>query len=570
MKSLALCCFVAVLLVACGGGEPDAAIASTTPEISSEREKALAVNNWTLVANEYETFDVATTSTVRYGAGDSWVQRSVSGRAVCSNEFFGSDPAFMVVKRCEVESGGAPAPVPAPTPAPAPAPSVGGWTYVTDEGASFAVAGTRAVRYGTGNAWLQRDVSSGGACSNDFFGADPAFMVVKRCEVWSDGAAAPAPAPAPAPSPAPTPAPAPAPTPSPAPTPAPSPAPAPAGPSFGQPRNSAAIMVSGHSLTAHSIFANMDAVATSKGTPMAWNTQIVNGSPTRFRTRGGDLNDPTFSGYRNGENRNGTNMNIAAELLAPQTIGGQRYDTLLLTERHDIVNTLLWEDTVRYTRHFQDRLVAGNAAANGYLYHSWLAINNKADPSSWIGYERTAAKAWQCTAARVNVSLAAAGRRDRMTYLPAGLALADLVERAALHGSVAGVSTGNAAQTIDRLFTDNVHLSALGEYYMALVSYASVYRRSPVGAWVPSGVTAEQVSALQNLAWQSVSNHYNSASEPGMDQCQALMRDEVCNAYANYSGNTGVAGACIGRFTQQAQANPFYFDAAADSGYWFP
>jgi hypothetical protein len=556
MKSVVVSCSAAALLAACGGGgDPAGNSESATAQASPARDQALAVSGWTLIASEYQTFDVAATSTVRYGAGGSWVQRSVSGRAVCSNEFFGADPAFMVVKRCEVESGSVLAPsfAPTPAPAPAPAPAAGGWSYVAGEGAAFNVAGARAVRYGAGDAWLQRDVSNSGACSNEFFGADPAFMVAKHCEVWNDAAAAPTPAPAPAP----------------APTPAPAPSPVP-GPALPGPRASAAVMVSGHSLTAQGIFANMEAVAGSQGTPMVWNTQIVNGSPTRFRTRGADANDPTFSGYRIGENRNGTNMDIVAEFLYPQTIGGQRYDTLVLTERHDLVNTLMWEDTVRYTRHFHDRLVAGNAAANSYLYHSWLPINNKYDPSSWVGYERTAAKAWQCTAARVNVSLAATGRGDRMTYLPAGLALADLVEQAAVSGWVAGVSSGNAAQTIDRLFTDSLHLSPLGEYYMALVSYASVYRRSPVGAWVPSGVTAEQANALQNLAWQSVSNYYNSASEPGMDQCQAVMRDQVCSAYATYSGNWGVAANCSDRFSQQAQTNPFYFDAASDYGYWFP
>jgi hypothetical protein len=230
----------------------------------------------------------------------------------------------------------------------------------------------------------------------------------------------------------------------------------------------------------------------------------------------------------------------------------------------------MWEDTVRYTRHFHDRLVAGNAAANSYLYHSWLAINDKTNPATWVAYERTAAKAWQCTAARVNVSLAAVGRGDRITYLPAGLALADLVEQAAIRGSVAGVSIGSAGQIIDRLFTDSLHLSALGEYYLSLVSYASVYRRSPVGAWAPSYVTAEQANALQSVAWQSVSNYYNSASVPSMEQCQAVMRDQVCSAYANYSGNLGVAGNCSGLFTQQAQSNPFYYSAASDNGYWFP
>ena len=55
-----------------------------------------------------------------------------------------------------------------------------------------------------------------------------------------------------------------------------------------------------------------------------------------------------------------------------------------------------------------------------------------------------------------------------------------------------------------------------------------------------------------------------------MEQCQAVMRDQVCSAYANYSGNPGVAGSCSGRFALQAQSNPFYYSAASDNGYWFP
>ncbi len=97
-----------------------------------------------------------------------------------------------------------------------------------------------------------------------------------------------------------------------------------------------------------------------------------------------------------------------------------------------------------------------------------------------------------------------------------------------------------------------------------------MYRRSPVGAWAPSGVTAEQATALQNVAWQSVSNHYNSATTPSMEQCQAVMREQVCSAFASYSGYSGVAAVCGARFTQQDRGNPFYYSAAADAGYWFP
>jgi hypothetical protein len=243
-------------------------------------------------------------------------------------------------------------------------------------------------------------------------------------------------------------------------------------------------MVSGHSLTERGIVTGLEAVARSQGASLVWNEQNILGSPIRARARGLTLDDPAFPGYSRGRNRTTTNMNVVAEFLSPQTTGGRRYDTLVLAERHDIVNTLIWEDTVRYARHYQDRLVAGNAAAKGYLYHAWLGINDKNDPWAWVRYERSVARAWQCAAARVNLSLAAQGRSDRMHYLPAGVALADLVDQAA-RGSVAGISAGSAAATVDRLFTDALHLSPLGDYYLSLVTYASLYRRSPVGAWVP-------------------------------------------------------------------------------------
>jgi hypothetical protein len=548
-----------VLVAACGGGQDgrNAVAAELSPAAASgERAQALAGDGWVRVASENDTFTLAASQTVRYGAGNAWVSREASGSVTCSNWWFGNDPAFGVVKGCEV--------VDAQAASSGATSASGSWQTVAQENGGFIVAGTRPVRYGAGDAWVQRSVTGAGTCSNWWFGSDPAFGTVKRCEAWNDGstvAAAPSPAPAPAPAPAPTPAPAPAPS--------PAPAPAPAASTFGTPRDAATVFVSGHSLTSTPMFAAMQSVAQAKGTPMAWNQQNVPGSPLRWRTRGPDASSASFTGYRLGSNLGTTNMDVVAELLNPQTTGGRRYDTLVVTERHDVIGTLMWEDTVRYARHYHDRLIAGNAAANSYLYHAWLPVRDKSNPAAWVAYERTAAWAWQCAAARVNVSLAAAGRGDRMAYLPAGLALAELVEQAAVRGAVPGISAGSAAATIDRLFTDNVHLTPLGEYYIGLVSYASVYRRAPTGTPAPAGVSGEQASALQNIAWQAVANHYNSAVAPTMDQCRAAMRDQVCTAYANQTGNPGGASGCISFFGQASSANPFHYDVASDRSYWF-
>jgi len=134
---------------------------------------------WTFLANENEAFSVSGTGTVRYGAGGTWLQRTVSGSANCSNGYFGSDPAPNVVKRCELlgTSGTAPAP------APAPAPTATGWSFLANENQSFSLASASTVRYGLGSIWVQRSVTGSGTCSNAFFGTDPAPNQVKHCEV---------------------------------------------------------------------------------------------------------------------------------------------------------------------------------------------------------------------------------------------------------------------------------------------------------------------------------------------------------------------------------------------------
>jgi Domain of unknown function (DUF4832)/Domain of unknown function (DUF4874) len=74
---------------------------------------------WTKIANEKQNFTVSGTKTVRYGADSRWVQKSVTNSGYCGNDFFGSDPAPGVVKRCELRSSSTnPNPEPEPEPNP--------------------------------------------------------------------------------------------------------------------------------------------------------------------------------------------------------------------------------------------------------------------------------------------------------------------------------------------------------------------------------------------------------------------------------------------------------------------
>jgi Peptidase M66 len=181
-----------IALAACGGGSggenesaaaSDASAAAATSPLSPE-----AAIVWTRLATEGNGFTVNGTQTVRYGSGNTWIERSITGGGQCTNAFFGNDPLFGVVKECQLASESA-------APPPPPPPTGITWTRIAGENQAFTVSGTQTVRYGSGSTWIQRTVTNGGQCSNTFFGSDPLFGVVKECQVSSSAAAPPPPPP---------------------------------------------------------------------------------------------------------------------------------------------------------------------------------------------------------------------------------------------------------------------------------------------------------------------------------------------------------------------------------------
>lgn len=324
----------------------------------------------------------------------------------------------------------------------------------------------------------------------------------------------------------------------------------------------ARILYSGHSLMDNPLPDHVETIATGRGADLRWNQQNAIGSPLRVRTKGNDPNGSAWPGYSTGKNREGSGMNIPAELLAPQTLGpGDRYDTLVVTERHDLLGCLRWENTVGYARHYHDRLVAGNAAARTYLYHSWLTMN-VSDPAPWVDYEKKALYAWECVASKVNDTLAVNGQPRRVATLPAGGALVALVERLTAD-TVPGI-TGTQAQRLGAVFTDGVHLTALGSYFVGAVTYASVFRDSPVGAPGPAGASAPTVTAMQQLAWDYVRAYYGApnAGTHTMAECRAFIADNVCSGHYTLTGAPNEIANCRSWVSNANEAaNPFRDEA---------
>jgi hypothetical protein len=350
-----------------------------------------------------------------------------------------------------------------------------------------------------------------------------------------------------------------------------------------QPEMPQRAFVSGHSLIDNPIPPYLARIAASLGPPLQWNRQYVVGSAIRYRTRGRDR-ETGWEGYVGGYNREGQGLNVIEEFRRPRTTDGMPYDTLIITEQNGVLDSIVLQDTVRHLRHYHDRFIDGNPKGRTWFYESWMGVIDKAKPARWIAYERSAAPLWQCVVTRINTSLAAEGRADRIESLPASLALVALVEKA-LRGEVAGLAAGDTRHTLDQFFQDEVHLKPLASYYIALSAYAAIYDRAPSGAWAPEGVNPQLAASLQRVAWEAVSAERTTRTPLPLGQCAAYMNqfkgtyfDHTADDYWNHLGNP--VNATYQRLRHRLQwrwrlwrdfdDDPFRYDPNTDKAHWLP
>ncbi len=191
-----------------------------------------------------------------------------------------------------------------------------------------------------------------------------------------------------------------------------------------------------------------------------------------------------WQGYHQGKNRDTTDMDVIAELRNPMTIGaGNVYDVLLITERHDLIDTIFFEYTASLLTHILNDEVTG--------------------------------------------------------------------------------FTGTDLEKIDQLFNDNVQLNVEGIFYMAAVSYASIYGVSPVGVSIPAEINTTTGEELLQVAWENVDSYRQNYQVKTMPQCRAVMANQVCASCYNLQGRPGQVNSCIQRMnnTSTFLYNPFNWPA---------
>ena len=191
------------------------------------------------------------------------------------------------------------------------------------------------------------------------------------------------------------------------------------------PRNEVRAFYSGHSLS-DGVPEVVEQIASSLGHRLDFETQSMGYSLLRQRTKGEVASATEWPGYRAGHNRKGTGLDVAAELRQPRRLGpGEKYDVLVVTERHDLPAIARKERTAFYLTDMARHLLTGNPDAEVLFYHTWLNLDPDA-PWPWIDYERAVLPMWECVASRANLDLPARGNVPRVRVLPGGSALAEL------------------------------------------------------------------------------------------------------------------------------------------------
>lgn len=198
-------------------------------------------------------------------------------------------------------------------------------------------------------------------------------------------------------------------------------------------------------------------------------------------------------------------------------------DALLVTERHDLLYTLLFEDTLPSLLAIHARLEPASPNVQLLLYHSWLEIDFDA-PEQFVDYERHALVLWECTVSAFNRERLASKRPANAQVLPAGWALAALVEHVK-EGALPELSLDPNAG-VRMLFRDNVHPSAVGRYYLGALNYSFLFRKTPEGTPAPPGLRPKLARKLQQFAWQQALAYAPRAKAAGM------RRAELCRDYA--------------------------------------
>lgn len=265
----------------------------------------------------------------------------------------------------------------------------------------------------------------------------------------------------------------------------------------------ATVLLVGHSLVSPTLPVYMEAVtAAAAGRAAQVDYQVINGAPLGFN-------------WQQSHNAEGVDGRAA---LATGV-----YDVLVVTEGIPFHSVRAeWSGSVGDALNWHELATGANPQARTYMYETWhdLRSGTGADYGTdhfghipWRERLDVALDDWEYVVDQVNARRSPGSQPMRI--VPAGQAMALLHDEIA-RGAVEGLDD------IRGLFADDIHPNDTGWYFIAMVHFAALYDRAPVG--LPAALVSPRrgplpavdpdlARELQWIAWRAVQTHAARRSE---------------------------------------------------------
>jgi len=264
----------------------------------------------------------------------------------------------------------------------------------------------------------------------------------------------------------------------------------------------------GHSLVNFAMPAFVDNLAKSGGKTSEYAVQVMNGANIQ-------------SNYNNWSSAQGTPYTTA--------LPTGKYDAFILTEAVPLVNHIEWSNTYKVANDFLTYARTYKPNTRFFIYETWHCTNTGrtdtiipeiAPHTCW--YDKNDQLLWQPRLkddfskwAKIVDSVRTLQNYDQVFMVPAGQAFYNLSKEID-EGKVPGYSS------FRQFFTDDIHLNLSGNYFIACVMYACIFRTSPEGLTIKRynewgnlwlELPTQIANIMQKVAWETVcSNRYSGVN----------------------------------------------------------
>lgn len=243
----------------------------------------------------------------------------------------------------------------------------------------------------------------------------------------------------------------------------------------------------GHSLVSPDLPAMLRSLAKTEKLDGAIDYQVINGAPLKW---------------------NWDNASTAEGIDGRVALSSGRYDVVVMTEAIALKDHIEYSDSKGYALRWYELAVSGNPKARVYMYETWHGREG-GDQEFWRKRLDQDLALWEGVVDAVN-----GARRQgapEMLIIPAGQGLARLSDEVAA-GRVPDIGA------MSDLFADDIHLTEVGKYFIAMIHYAAIYQKSPEGLprvlrgqWSAYKAPSQALATkMQQVAWEVVRGYPRS------------------------------------------------------------